>query len=139
MSTEYHVVDHHHDPASNVYRVVVGAPEEITRPATDHEGNPILEPAPLLDEHGEPMQDVDGRDVILPGRPKLETVTHYPATEDFVFADDDERWQGKSEEEIAQAQRAEVRKALDEREQMRIEAEQRVAERRKLPGTGEAL
>lgn len=138
MSTDYHVIDHHHDADAGLYRLVIGTPEEITRPALDENGEPVLEPRPLLNELGEPVLDVDGKEVVL-AQSKLETVTHYPAREDFVFADDDERWQGKEPEEVAKEQRADVRKQLRERERQNARDAELRAQRLQLPGSGQAL
>ena len=137
--TEYHVLDHHLDADANVYRVHVGIPETAVRPKTDADGNPVLTQVTLADGEGNPQKDVDGREVVIWGPPETEEFTHYPQTTDFVFAADDERWQGKTEEEVAAEQRAEVKKALDKADKDRREADERRAKLQQLPGSGEAL
>lgn len=142
MSTEYHVLDHHLDESdkdSPVYRLTVGVPEEITVPVTNDDGSPKLRLVPLTDEHGEPQRDVDGKEIVVYGPPELQTITHYPVKEDYVFAADDERWEGKSPEEIAKEQRAEIQKAIRARAKEQERQAAAIAERKQLPGSGEAL
>lgn len=137
---EYHVIDHHHDEQEGVYRLIIGVPYETERPVTDDEGNVVMDRIPLIGTDGEVQQDADGKEIYILGPAKFEKVVEHSAFEDFVFADDDERWQDKEPEEVAKAQRAEVRKVLREREKAQelLAAEQQ-AQRVQMPGTGKAL
>lgn len=137
--SDYVVVDHHHDPDAGVYRLVVGRVVEEQRPVLDHEGNTVHKPQPMLDENGDPLRDFEGREVVLLGPPEMELVRETVPVEDFVFAADDKRWKGAKPEAIAEQQRAEVRKALQEREEAVSAAEAARAELLQLPGSGEAL
>jgi hypothetical protein len=104
----YVVIDHHHDPDAGVYRLVIG--REVT------DDVPVEDPP----EEG----------------PFTETkVIGHDDVRDFVFADTDERWQGRSDEDIAADQRALVLEAVtspvDE-----VIADAAVTG---MPGVGEAL
>lgn len=63
----------------------------------------------------------------------------YVPVEDFVFADDDKRWEGMSLEQVTAEQRRAVRDALAAREAARAEHESAEQARSQLPGVGEAL
>lgn len=139
MSTEYQVLDHHLDEDANVYRLHVGVPETGTRPKTDGDGNVILTQVTLADGDGNPQLDVDGREVKVWGPPEMEEFTHHPTVFDFVFAADDERWKGKSADEVAAEQRDEVKAALAKADKDRADADERRAQRVQLPGSGETL
>lgn len=133
------VLDHHHDAENSVYRLTLGRPIEVDRMVTDGEGNPVHEAVPLRDGEGGVAKDVDGKEVYLPGAPKFETVTEIVEGENFVFADDDDRWKDKTAEEIAAEQRADVKAQLAERADDAKRAEDARAQRLQLPGAGEAL
>lgn len=147
MSTEYHVIDHHLDESvvdgegnpAPVYRITVATPEEIHVPETDADGNLVLTEQKLMGSDGEPQKDINGNEIIMPGPPNIVKKVHYPVTEDFVFAADDERWQGKSPEDIAAEQRQIVKDALDQRERDARAAEEARERRQAMPGVGEAL
>lgn len=112
------VTDHHHDQDAGVYRLALGQPVEHVKPMTDAEGRV------LLDDDGEPM---------------MESWTEHVPVGDFVFAADDERWQGKDSEQVAQEQRGLVRAALEERERAAQAAARREEARVALPGAGDPL
>lgn len=119
------VLEHHHDKHEGVYRLVVAREEMAEVVAVDEDGNPKTR---VVDEETGATE------------PVLEQVPVHSNVEDFVFAADDERWQGKTKEQVAKAQRKLVRAALEERQGV-IDAEARrvTAARSALPGTGEAL
>jgi hypothetical protein len=74
----YVVVDHVHDRSAKLYRMVVGIP--------------IVERVLTEDNGGEVEEIVAG----------------YADLRDYVFADDDARWAGKDDEQVAAEQRTEV-------------------------------
>lgn len=161
MSAELIVIEHSHDVSTGVYRVVLGYAIEEQRPAMEDDGvTPQREPGtlatalkPKVDEDGglvmedggpvmeeQPVLDEDGKQVVWPGEMIYEDVTHYMPVEDFVFAADDSRWEGKSPEDVATEQRAVIRDALAARGRAAREAEaERAAAHTQLPGAGEAL
>jgi hypothetical protein len=116
---DYVVLDHHHDPNEEVYRLTIGAPIYDEVPMTDGDGNTLL--------------DDDG--AVLTER----RVVSHAAVEDFVFAADDERWDGADPEEVAEGQRTLVQAALAERDRARAEVAARTAAVKQMPGAGEAL
>jgi hypothetical protein len=133
------VMDHHHDEANGVYRLTLGHPVQTEKPMFDEAGNPVVEHLPLHAPDGSVAKDVDGKEVYLPGPQKFELVTEYVPSLDFVFADDDDRWKGKSPEEIAAEQRADVKAQMDERAAEQRKIEENLAKRVQLPGAGESL
>lgn len=150
------VIDHHHDEDAGVYRIVVGVPVEHVMPMTDEDGNELFGPdRPVIGEDGEPLMRrvpieglADGEEPPEPewepvterGEPMLETIIHHHPLEDFVFAADDERWEGKSPEEVAKAQREIIAEALQAREREAQTAARRAADARTaLPGVGDPL
>jgi hypothetical protein len=155
------VVDHHLDADAGLYRLVIGYAEEHTQAVLDEDGLPMHEPGTLavatvakLDDNGDvvrdendkpimeeqPMLDSEGNQIVLLGDPLMETVTVHVPVEDFVFAADDERWQGLSEADIAQKQRSLVKRALTKRHKAAEAAEvAAAAARTELPGAGDAL
>lgn len=137
--SDYHVIDHHHDEEAGVYRVLLGLPYETQQPMVDERGEPVREHIPLIGPEGEQVHDVDGKPVVLHGPQKFETQTHYHSHTEVVFAADDERWKGKSPEQIAEEQRADVKEQLDERAREAKRADELRAQRIQLPGSGQAL
>lgn len=135
------VIDHHHDEAENVYRLVIGREVEHVETMLDEDGNQLHGPdQPLVGVDGEPVLGPDDQPVMRPGDPMTETVIHVEPLEDFVFAADDERWEGKSAEEVAKAQRAIIAEALQAREHEAEKAARRAADARTaLPGVGDPL
>lgn len=109
------VMAHEHDQGAGVYRLIIGM-------AVDHH-------VAQTDEAGLPLLNDDGERVT-----EMERYIH--PVEDYVFAADDERWQGKSGEEIAAEQRELVKAALAEREE-----QARAAARapQSMPGVGDLL
>ena len=97
------VIDHHHNADAGVYRLTIG--------------EPIIDHVITEDNDGEAEE-------ILLG---------YVDVRDFLFADADDRWKGKTAQEIAAQQRAIVTEALHPPEP------EPVAEPRPMPGMGEAL
>lgn len=135
MPDELTVIDHHHDADAGVFRLVTGYAVERVVPLTDETGAELRGPdVPLLDENGHQMKS-EGHPLMGPGEPMTETVTAYIPFEDFVFADDDPRWHGKSAGAITAEQRKLVREALREREERTPAATEPVP----LPGVGEPL
>jgi hypothetical protein len=96
-SVKHRVLNHVHDADAGVYRLLVGAVVEET----------FL--VPVLADDEVPLNG--------DGEPELETVNKevVVATEDFVWAADDERWAGKTPEEIAQTQRRLIKELLTKR------------------------
>lgn len=117
----YHVLEHHLAHGVGAYRIVIGhgEPQDPT-PVTDEDGDPVLVPGTE-----EPMME-EAPDLIL-------------HVEDFLFAADDKRWDGKTDEEIAAEQRADVLAALQNREEQAEVSAARAASVRDLPGVGETL
>jgi hypothetical protein len=112
---DYTVLDHRLD--GDIYHVIVGRVEtRVTAKVIDGQ---------LVMSNGEPETE------------EVQVVTDL--VEDFVFAADDERWQGKDPEQIAAEQRRLIKEQLDQRDQEREQAELRAAEAERLPGVGDAL
>jgi hypothetical protein len=136
---DHYVIDHHFDKAIHAYRLTVGLAIEHTVPMVDEEGNALMEEVPLLDDAGEPVTDEDGNPYTAQ-KPMLEVRRELVPTEDFLFHADDKRWEGKTVEEVAAAQRRLVKRALRERENAASEEQQRrEAAITSLPGAGEGL
>lgn len=133
------VIDHHHDAENGVYRLTVGVPVQHEVPMTDEKGEPVFEAIALRDGEGNVAKDVDGKEVYLPGAQRFETTILYEPGATIVFADDDDRWKGKSPEDIAAEQRADVKAQMDERAAESAKAEAARASLVQLPGSGEAL
>lgn len=118
--SDYVVLDHHHDDQLGVYRVVIGIP--------------VIQQIPMTDEEGGILRDDDDQPMLE------ERELGHAGIEDFVFADDDERWHGKDADTVASEQRELVKKALSTRQH---EAEEAAAARSaalsSMPGSGEAL
>lgn len=141
------VVDHHHNPDDNVYRIVIGLREDMVFLVLDEDDNPVMMPAePILDQNGEqimrPKLDDEGN--IIEGEfepfmrsPEQMTEIRPVVTpvEDFLFDADDELWQGMSPEEIANKQRDIVKDALKQR----AESARAASEPTQLPGVGDPL
>jgi len=116
------VLEHVHDRDAGVYRIVVGQVQltEYERELIGDDG------APILDDDGVAMTTIEEEEVVV-------------ATEDFVWADDDERWDKKTPQQIAQTQRWEVREALLKRME-EAQAQAARSQVTELPGSvGETL
>lgn len=107
-----------HQLEGDVYTLVVGETTTISVPMLDDEGNS------LLDDDGRPMVTTD---------------TSMVSIEAFSFAADDERWQGKSDADIAAEQRDLVRETLTKRDAEQLAAQQAIAAAQRLPGVGDSL
>lgn len=132
------VVSHEHDAPQGVYRVIVGERVTDVQPVTDDAGMVIMEREPLLTDAGEPLLD-ENEEPVVTLVPRMEPVSNIIGTEDFVFADDDERWEGLSAEDIAAEQRRLVSEALAARRAELEEQERRAAAVKQMPGVGELL
>jgi hypothetical protein len=88
-----------------------------------------------VDENGEVVFD-DPEEEGGPPIPRTVKQKVASPSEDFMFAADDPQWEGKSEEEIAAAQRELVLAELTKREEAQPPAQ---AAESQLPGVGEAL
>lgn len=117
--TDYVVLAHHYDKDQGIYRLIIATPVTGEVPMTDSEGKT------LLDNDDNPLTE-------------LKVIDHV-GVEDFVFAADDERWQGLAKNEVAKQQRVLVRKALAERERVAAELAKRQSTATPMPGSGEAL
>jgi hypothetical protein len=123
----YVVIDHHHDEAAGVYRLVIG--------------QPIYDDVPIF-EDGQQVLEERSDGAVVPRTEQV--VVGHEDVRDYVFADDDERWHDAGgdrldDEEVAAAQRELIQAALDEQARA-AEAEADATERvRVLPGAGEAL
>jgi len=141
------IVDHHRDVADEVYRLTVGYVVEEDGPVLDENGEPVMEEdrlvateVPAVDENGDPVFDEDGpkmepgEPLLVPGGPRIERQRFLVPMEDFVFAAFDDRWEGKTPEEIVREQKRLVRAALRKRDEP-------VAAREieQLPGVGDSL
>lgn len=165
----YIVVEHTLDETEGVYRLVVGFTVDVERPMLDDNGEVVTEtvevqlPAPVLPEGeswGEKIVAEEGEEIpqaAMPPEPPesngltevithevqmpvTETVAQVVATEDFVFAADDPRWERfKGPETIAAKQREIVREVLEQREQAATEAAAREAARTVLSDPGATL
>jgi hypothetical protein len=167
--TDWHVVEHHYDSEattptldddgelthkkSPVYRLIVGQVVERQIPQTDGEGNAVYRQVEATnadgnvileqvqtgtdEETGEPI--VEDGDPLLAQEQVVDVVTELVPVEDFVFAADDERWEGKTPAQVAALQRRLVKNALDRRAEEAAEEAKKQAARVDLPGTGEAL
>lgn len=102
----YKIIDYSHDPAGH-YRLEIAFIE--------------MRNMPVRDENGEPWVELE--EVIV-------------GVEDFLFADDDERWAGKPTDEIAAIHRSIVREALTAREEL---ASRPLPSPTPMPGVGEEL
>jgi hypothetical protein len=111
----YVVISHTHDEEASIYRLIVG--REVT------------DVVPMLDEDGLAMLDEDGEALTE------QRVIAYEDVRDYLFADDDKRWQRRSLEDVARVQRDLVREAID----TASAAPPATLEPRALPGVGEAL
>lgn len=129
----YVVLEHVHvsNDVEDIYRITVGEPVhsyiKVFDPAT---GDPVLETIPVLDPNtGEPMSTEQNVEV-EPGvferqqvpatytqQKEAQVVVGYDRQETFVFSANDERWNGKTPEEIADIQRQIILTALHEREE----------------------
>jgi len=141
MSDELIVIEHVHDTDAGVYRIVLGYKQ--LREETVYEDDGVTarrHPGePVLDSEGEPMK-IGEEPVISLGEVMTTATEELVPVEDFVFAADDERWEGKSPEDIAAAQRSIIRDAIDAREAAAAEeAAARAAAQNHMPGAGEAL
>lgn len=115
----YAVIDHHLDEQAGVYRLVIGVE--------------VWEDRPVLGENGEPLVSEDEQPITHP-----ELVGH-EHVRDYVFAADDERWEGGTAEGVAQAQRELVAAALADEARVAQEAATAAAEPAVLPGVGARL
>lgn len=118
------VIEHYRDPFEDVYRLTIGYVEERQ--------------VPVLDEHGEPQFWPDGEDG-TPGEPAMETLTVSTPVEDFVFSCYDERWNDKTDDEVAVEQKRLVRVALRKRDAGEAAAAAAAARLVPMPGVGETL
>lgn len=155
--SNYVVVNHHLDEAAGVYRLTVGEVIEHEVIKLDAAGEPVMQEVqaefevevpteipsvtngdgPIEAEAPEPTVETATRTVLVP---IMERVQETVVTEDFVFAADDERWEGMLMEDVAAAQRQIVADALAAREKEAQKAARRRAKSmRAMPGTGEAL
>jgi hypothetical protein len=126
------IVEHVHDADAGVYRLVIGYEIIEVIPMTDEEGQV------LFSDYEELEGIVDGEEAVVRrpvGDPMTEQVRTVVPVEDFVFSDTDERWDGKSDEEVAASQIRSVRRVLKKREE--AAADQPTP--RKMPGAGRAL
>lgn len=105
------VMEHSLDTEAGAYRLVVGAFEDVQVVATGTD---------------------DGTSA------PLEVARVQVAQEDYLFASDDERWEGRELEDIAEEQRKLVREAIAEREAA-TKKRRRGKGARAMPGVGEAL
>lgn len=123
--SNFEVVSHEHDSDAGVYRVVVGQ-------RIDHE-------QVMVDENGQTLYseyDDDGAPI---GEPMRESVSHVVPFEDFVFADHDDRWQDKTDEQIVDSQLRSIKRVLHRRIE-EIEAATRAPTQvRQLPGVGRSI
>lgn len=139
------VIDHHHDPDGEVYRLIIGIPIIEDRPL-EHDGTPVLTCSECDQVIGKPTviatstfwdghTDQCSRQELPGDVPVTEPVlAGYNDVRDYVFADDDDRWDGRSTDEIADAQRRLVAAALDEADNPEPPPPVTV-----MPGTGEPL
>jgi hypothetical protein len=136
------VLEHSHDADEGVYRLVVGYAREQEVDVLDEDGEPVRDvvDVPKRDADGNAVLDEEDEPVMELGLGpvKTETVRLLTPVEDFVFAADDERWQGLSAQDIASGQRDLVRDVLREREAAEVEARARSGGA-ELPGVGEPL
>lgn len=137
--------------------------------ALDDEGRPATQMVPVLDEQGNQryeedrptgekvlVREDDGSEseldamepgppmfdevvVMVPGPPRTELAREVLAVEDFLFAADDERWEGMSEDEIAALQRELVLEALLGRERQAQAQSDRWTARAHLSEPGSTL
>lgn len=134
------IIDHHLDPDAGVYRLTVGTQTEHLVGVFSEEREPVMLPQqPVLDDEGEPAEDADGNPILQAPEQMTEMRIEYTPLEDFVFAADDERWEGKDSDQIALEQRQLVKKALDDREAQALEEERKRASRELMPGVGGTL
>jgi len=127
------VMDHHHDPDAGVYRVVIGWEEMAEQTMLDEDGQPLYAE---YEEHETP----DGETVRVPvGDPMTEQVSVVTPLGDVVFADADDRWNGKTDEEIVESQLRSIKRAFKKREQEAQEAAEAAERRRVMPGVGQRL
>jgi hypothetical protein len=121
------IVSHSHDANAGVYRLVFANQEEHEVDALVD--NPDFDPNQPLDEEDNWITRVETQtEKVL--------VNH----QDIVWADDDERWKGKSDDDIAAEQRKEVSERLTQlvAERERAEAEAAAAHT-DFGGAGEEL
>jgi hypothetical protein len=88
----YVVIDHHHDEAAGVYRLVIG--------------QPIYDDVPIF-EDGQQVLEERSDGAVVPRTEQV--VVGHEDVRDYVFADDDERWHDAGgdrldDEEVAAAQ-----------------------------------
>lgn len=125
------VLAHEHDVDQHVYRLIIGIPVYEDQPA--FEDYPVFTDVPVDPEDPEAgtEQVLTGTEQVLTGSEQV--LVGHVDVRDFVFADDDERWQGLTDEAIAELQRGMVSEALTP------PAAERAVEARSLPGAGEPL
>jgi hypothetical protein len=118
MANRYVILDHHLDEDNEHYRIEVGLVEDVQVLVFEEDGHtPVTLPGnPVLGDDGEPVLDDDGEPVLEPGEVMTEQGTQVVATEDFLFAADDKKWDGLSLEEIAAKQGRAVLRVLRKRE-----------------------
>jgi|SRR5215469_2303407 len=127
------VVTHHaHHPGEGVYRLIHAQTEEVVQHVEVE--NPNYDPVMAALEIPEGYDPVahtsngNGRVNAFNAEPPTllqeRKVTIYSDHQDIIWADDDEQWQGLSDDEIAAKQRQQVKEAFDARRQEALKAEQ---------------
>lgn len=111
-------IDHGEKLPGGVYRLIVGIPVYEDVPV-----DAVIDPTP------------DGEDPVIEEARTERLLVGYEDAREFVFAEADERWQGKRSGEVAAAQRRLVREALQPAEPRQTDN----ANVEPMPGIGGAL